>query len=99
MAASSPGLPDASTFSDQKSTIWKDFGGPWNGKMLIHFMSICNIFRPFDTSYGHVVIWYIFHFFVGTLHQEKSGNPDRHGDSGAALSRTRCVKNVFCFLF
>jgi hypothetical protein len=41
-------------------------------------MAIWNILRPFVTFHGHLVnlaaIWYIFHH-LGTLCQEKSGNP------------------------
>jgi hypothetical protein len=48
----------------------------WN--MLVYFMDIWTIFRPFNVFYGHlayfVVIWYIFPR-VGKLRQEKSGNP------------------------
>jgi hypothetical protein len=48
-------------------------------KMLIHFMVICIILKPFGIFYGHyvcnvVVFWYIFPRF-GVLCQEKSGNP------------------------
>jgi hypothetical protein len=48
-------------------------------KMLVHFMTISSILRPFGTFCGRllhfVVIWYIFPRF-GLLYQEKSGNPD-----------------------
>jgi hypothetical protein len=47
--------------------------------MLVYFMTIWNILRPFDIIYGRfvwlVVIWYIFPKMV-CLDQEKSGNPD-----------------------
>jgi hypothetical protein len=39
--------------------------------MLVYFMVIWNIFRPFGNV---VLIWYIFHRF-GIVCQEKSGNP------------------------
>jgi hypothetical protein len=70
---------------------WVNFGGPWNGKGLVHFMALWNIFLPFGTFYGHLeyitAIWYIlwplgslaaiWYIFhhLGTLCQEKSGNP------------------------
>jgi hypothetical protein len=47
-------------------------------KMLIYFMSICNILWTFGIFYDHLVhyvfIWYIFSGF-GIMNQEKSGNP------------------------
>jgi hypothetical protein len=48
-------------------------------KMLVYFVVIWNILRPFDILYGHyvgnvVVIWHIFHR-SGILCQEKAGNP------------------------
>jgi hypothetical protein len=47
-------------------------------KMLVYFMTIWNILRPFGITYGRliglVVIWYIFPNLV-SLGQEKSGNP------------------------
>jgi hypothetical protein len=47
----------------------------WN--MLVYFMNIWTLLKPFDTFYGRlvyfVVIWYIFSPF-GILYQEKSGN-------------------------
>jgi hypothetical protein len=47
-------------------------------KILVYFMDIWSILRPFDIFYGHlvyfVVIWYIFPR-VGKLYQEKYGNP------------------------
>jgi hypothetical protein len=47
-------------------------------KLLVHFMTIWSILRPFEIFYGHlvflVVIWCIFPLF-GILYQEKSGNP------------------------
>jgi hypothetical protein len=47
-------------------------------KILVFFMTIWSILRPFEIFYGHfiyfVVIWYIFPCF-GILDQEKSGNP------------------------
>jgi hypothetical protein len=46
--------------------------------MLVYFMSIRSIFRPFGIFYGHLAyftpFWYIF-TRVGMLYQEKSGNP------------------------
>jgi hypothetical protein len=47
--------------------------------MLVYFMDIWSIFRPFDIFYGHlryfvVIRRYIFPR-VGKLNQEKSGNP------------------------
>jgi hypothetical protein len=51
-------------------------------KMLVYFMTIWNILRPFGIIYGHlvlfVVIWYIFLVLV-CLDPEKSGNPDPNG--------------------
>jgi hypothetical protein len=59
-----------------------NLGKFWRGlqwKILVYFMAIWSILRPFDIFYGHlvhfVVIWYIFARF-GLLYQEKSGNPD-----------------------
>jgi hypothetical protein len=44
-------------------------------KMLVYFMVICNILRPFGIFYGRlVIIWYIFPVLV-LWSQEKSGNP------------------------
>jgi hypothetical protein len=49
-----------------------------DGKMLIYFMAIWNILRPFGTFCDHLVhfvlLWYIFSGF-GILYQQKSGNP------------------------
>jgi hypothetical protein len=49
--------------------------------MLIYFMVIWIILRPFGKFYDHMVhfvfIWYIFSG-LGIMHQEKSGNPDVH---------------------
>jgi hypothetical protein len=46
-----------------KIPIWVNFGGPWNGKMLLYFMTICNILWRFGLFYGDLVyfmaIWYI----------------------------------------
>jgi hypothetical protein len=45
---------------------------------LVYFMDIGSILRSLDIFYDHLVyfvaVWYIFPR-VGTLHQEKSGNP------------------------
>jgi hypothetical protein len=58
-----------------------NFGKFWSAldwKILIHFMSICNILRTFgilnDRSVHFVFIWYILSGF-GIMYQEKSGNP------------------------
>jgi hypothetical protein len=46
--------------------------------MLVYFMDIWYILRPFGYFYGHfVVIWLTFSHF-GMLYQEKSGNPGFH---------------------
>jgi hypothetical protein len=46
--------------------------------MLVYFMAIWSILRPFDILCGHlvyfVVLWHIFRRF-SMLYQEKSGNP------------------------
>jgi hypothetical protein len=48
-------------------------------KMLVQFMDILSLLRPFDIFQGHLVyiavIWSIFSR-VGILYKEKSGNPD-----------------------
>jgi hypothetical protein len=44
--------------------------------MLVYFMAIWSIFRPFGIFYGTLV--YFSHF--GMLPQEKSGNPASGGD-------------------
>jgi hypothetical protein len=63
-------LPDG-LFSNQKSQIGVNFGGPLNGKCWY-------ILWPFGIFYGrlvqYVVISYIFPNLV-CLDQEKSGNP------------------------
>jgi hypothetical protein len=63
---SEPGLPDG-LFSDRT--------------MLVYFMDIWSILRPFDIFYSHlvylVVIWYTFPRFV-TLHLAESGKPVRN---------------------
>jgi hypothetical protein len=47
-------------------------------KILVYFMTIWFILRPFEVFYGplvyFLVIWYILPRF-GTLEEEKSGNP------------------------
>jgi hypothetical protein len=47
-------------------------------KMLVYFIHIGSIFRPFGIFYSHLVyfpsFWYIFNPF-GMLYQEKSGDP------------------------
>jgi hypothetical protein len=49
--------------------------------MLVYFMDIWYMLRPFGTFYGHLVyfvgIWNRFSRF-GMLYQEKSGNPAWH---------------------
>jgi hypothetical protein len=48
-----PGLPDG-IFSKTKIQIWVNFGGSCNlPKMLVYFMSIWYILRPFGIFYGH----------------------------------------------
>jgi hypothetical protein len=42
-------------------------------KLLVYFMAIWPILRPFDTFNGYLV--YVYYNF-GMLYQEKSGNPD-----------------------
>jgi hypothetical protein len=48
-------------------------------QMLVHFMAIWSISRPFGMAYGHLVynLWSLGKFFphFGMVHQEKSGNP------------------------
>jgi hypothetical protein len=63
-------------FSNQKSQFWQILGVlQW--KILVYFMTIWYVLRPFEIFYGHsvyfVVIWYISPRF-GILYQEKSGN-------------------------
>jgi hypothetical protein len=47
-------------------------------RILVYFITIWSILRPFKIFYGHsvyfVVIWYIFPRF-GILDQDKTGNP------------------------
>jgi hypothetical protein len=58
-----------------------NFGQIWMAlewKMLLYFMTIWNILRPFGIIYGilvqFVVVWYIL-FVLVCLDQDKSGNP------------------------
>jgi hypothetical protein len=51
-------------------------------KMLVYFMVIWNILRPFRIYYGHLVIWYISPRFGIFFCQEKSGNPGERGLGG-----------------
>jgi hypothetical protein len=52
-------------------TFWKAL----ETKMLVYFMPVWNMLRPFGIFHGNfMVIWNIFHRF-GILRQEKSGNP------------------------
>jgi hypothetical protein len=63
-------LPDG-LFSNQKSQIWVNFGGPLNGKCWY-------ILWPFGIFYGHLVFFVVLcHIFptLECLDQEKSGNP------------------------
>jgi hypothetical protein len=47
-------------------------------KLLVYFVAIWSILRPFGIFFCHsVYLWYIFPRF-GMLHQEKSGNPAWH---------------------
>jgi hypothetical protein len=63
------------TKNQKLGTFWRVL--QW--KIMVYFMVIWSILRPFDIFYGHlvylVVIGYSFPRF-GILHQEKSGNPD-----------------------
>jgi hypothetical protein len=53
-------MPDG-LFSNQKSKIWVNFGGPYvDWKMLIYFMAIWNILWPFGTFCVHSVHFYLF---------------------------------------
>jgi hypothetical protein len=65
------------------------------GKMLIYFMAIWNILRIFGIFYDHLVqfvfLWYILSG-VGTVYQEKSGNPDDQ-----SFSHFVCVVSSSCF--
>jgi hypothetical protein len=73
------GLPDG-LFSNQKSQFGYIFRGPWYRKMLVCFMTICNILRPFGKLYGSLVyivcgnLVYLSHF-GNFLERAKSGNP------------------------
>jgi hypothetical protein len=44
--------------------IWEYFGRYWNGKMLVYFMTIWNIQRPFSIFYGRLcsfgIFWYVW---------------------------------------
>jgi hypothetical protein len=58
--------------------------------MMVYFMDIRYILRPFGILYEHLVyfavIWYIFPRF-GMLHREKSGNPGVKAASGGSATR------------
>jgi hypothetical protein len=51
-------------------------------KVLVYFIKIWSILKPFGIFYGRlvysVVIWYVHDSCFGILYQEKSGNPGRH---------------------
>jgi hypothetical protein len=61
-----------------KNPIPSEFWRVLQLNMLVYFINIWSIFRPFGIFYGHLVyfppFWYIFTRF-GMLYQEKSGNP------------------------
>jgi hypothetical protein len=79
---SKQGLPDGTYSFKPKAPIWVNlgkFGSALKWQILVYFMAVWNILRPFSIFYGRlviyvVVIWYIFPRF-GILHLEKSGNP------------------------
>jgi hypothetical protein len=56
-----------------KIPILVKYGGPWNCKLLLYFMTIRNILRPIGIIYGLLV--YIVCGHLVCLDQEKSGNP------------------------
>jgi hypothetical protein len=61
-----------------KNTILGKFWRALERKMLVYFMVIWNILRPFGVFYGYLVkLWQlgIFAPHFGILCQEKSGNP------------------------
>jgi hypothetical protein len=68
-------------------------------KMLIYFMTTCNISRTFEIFYDHMVhfvfIWYIFSGF-GIMYQEKSGNP---GQSTFVLATATLLRFYVCKFF
>jgi hypothetical protein len=59
-------MPDG-IFSDQSCNLGK-FGRALQWKMLVYFMNIWSILRPFDKFYGYlvyfVVNWYIYPVLV-----------------------------------
>jgi hypothetical protein len=66
----------------------------WQWKMLVYFMPMWSLLRPFGLFCGHLVyflaFWYMLwlsgiFFCLGMLYQEKSGNP---GQSHSSLSYT-----------
>jgi hypothetical protein len=72
----SPGLPDG-LVPYQKIPIWVNFGGPWNGKCLVYFKTIWNIYS--HLAY-FMVIWYSLCFLyifpvLVCLDQDISGSP------------------------
>jgi hypothetical protein len=81
-AGNQVGLPDV-LFSSQKLTIWVNFWRVLKWKMLVNFMAIWSIVRPFGIIswpfFDLVVICYLFPFLVPLLYQEKSGIPASEG--------------------
>jgi hypothetical protein len=63
VASVGSGLPDATYIFVSKIPIGVYFGGSWELKMLVHFMSIWHILWPFGIFSGQlvylVVDWYI----------------------------------------
>jgi hypothetical protein len=61
-----------------QNTILGKIRGALEWKMMIYFINIWNILRPFNIFYDHleyfVVIWYTFPVLVG-LHLEKIWQP------------------------
>jgi hypothetical protein len=64
-------------------------------KVLVYFMSIWSILRPFGRFYGHlvycVVIWFIFPVLV-CFYRAKSGNPVSVSNYGR---RKKCQSGLF----
>jgi hypothetical protein len=82
-------------FSNQKTPIWVNKGGPWNGKGLYsYFMAIWYRLRPFNTCYGpfiYFVVILVYFSRFGMLYQEKSGNP---GVCDLADTRVSAIKTA-----
>jgi hypothetical protein len=76
-----------------KIPIRENFWGPYiDWKRLTHFMSIWNSLQTFGIFYDHsahfVFIWYIFSS-LGSMHRDKSGNPELEASTAATV--------FFCF--